>query len=121
MPLLSHRRLKYIFLTLAIPVVNSFSRLSSMSASSAILKTEPLRPQNSVLDPFLFCVYHKDMYPPGNDRMESPRRGNGMDFNPDAPYRMYHGDKYPGFPQVYLLLPESLIVLLCSYFYAVCE
>ena len=50
-------------------------------------------------DPFLFCVYHKDQYPAGNGRMEAPRRGNGADFNPSAPYRMYHGDKVPGFPQ----------------------
>ena len=31
--------------------------------------------------------------------MELPWRGNGADFNPDAPYRMYHGDHVPGFPQ----------------------
>merc|ERR1711991_727920 len=30
--------------------------------------------------------------------MEAPIRGNGADFNPSAPYRMYHGDKIPGFP-----------------------
>lgn len=53
------------------------------------------------LDPFLFCVYHKDAYPAGDDKMQAPRRGNGADFNPSAPYRMYHGDRIPGFPQVY--------------------
>eukprot|EP01098_Paradermamoeba_levis_P016321 TRINITY_DN8755_c0_g1_i2.p1 TRINITY_DN8755_c0_g1~~TRINITY_DN8755_c0_g1_i2.p1 ORF type:complete len:301 (-),score=44.17 TRINITY_DN8755_c0_g1_i2:40-942(-) len=50
-------------------------------------------------DPFLFAVYHKDEYPAGNERMEAPRRGNGSDFNPNAPWRMYHGDKVPGFPK----------------------
>ena len=51
------------------------------------------------LDPFLFCVYHKDLYPAGDELMRAPRRGNGADFDPSAPYRMYHGDRIPGFPQ----------------------
>ena len=51
------------------------------------------------LDPFLFCVYHKDLYPADKSgKMEAPRRGNGADFNPSADYRMYHGDMVPGFP-----------------------
>ena len=56
------------------------------------------RPMKTV-GPFLFCVYRKDEYPPGNEKMEAPRTGNGMDFNPDALYRMYHGERIPGFPQ----------------------
>lgn len=51
-------------------------------------------------DPFLFCVYHKDEYPAGGPHMEVPGvHGNGSDFDPDAKYRMYHGDVVPGFPQ----------------------
>lgn len=49
-------------------------------------------------DPFLMCVYHKDEYPEGDGQLQAPRRGNGADFNPAAPYRMYHGKKVPGFP-----------------------
>eukprot|EP00976_Prorocentrum_cordatum_P052344 1056247-Prorocentrum_minimum.AAC.1 len=41
----------------------------------------------------------QDAYPAGNERMEAPRRGDGADFNPNSEYRMYHGDKVPGFPQ----------------------
>ncbi|KAJ3085667.1 hypothetical protein HK100_008964 [Physocladia obscura] len=50
-------------------------------------------------DPFLFAVYHKDEYPAGDAKMQAPRRGNGADFDSSAKYRMYHGDRFPGFPQ----------------------
>ena len=35
----------------------------------------------------------------GDEKMQAPRKGDGADFNPNAPYRMYHGDRVPGFPQ----------------------
>ena len=75
---------------------------SSPSAEDVILKMAPLPVAGPfpTLDPFLFCVYHKDDYPEAmNDQMEIYPPGNGADFNPDAPYRMYHGDSIPGFPQ----------------------
>ncbi|KAJ3237300.1 hypothetical protein HDU78_004147 [Chytriomyces hyalinus] len=50
-------------------------------------------------DPFLFAVYHKDHYPAGDANMQAPKRGNGADFDVTAKYRMYHGDRIPGFPQ----------------------
>jgi hypothetical protein len=51
-------------------------------------------------DPFLFCVYHRDLFPVGNkSNMFAPRVGNGADFDWSQPYRMYHGTNIPGFPQ----------------------
>ena len=61
---------------------------------------EPLGFPFKTLDPFLFCVYHQDFFPPGDEKMQAPRRGNGADFDWSKPYRMYHGDRIPGFPQV---------------------
>lgn len=53
-------------------------------------------------DPFLFCVYHLDHYPAGNEDM-SPNaslegRNLGNDFTIKDGWRMYHGQTIPGFP-----------------------
>jgi len=70
---------------------------------SSILRTAALPRAGPfpTLDPFLFAVYHFDNYPadPSGGRMEFLEPGDGMDFDPSAPYRMYHGDQVPGFPQ----------------------
>lgn len=71
----------------------------STKAKNLISCIEPIGFPMKTLDPFLFCVYHMDHYPAGDAKMRAPRRGNGADFNPTAPYRMYHGDDIPGFPQ----------------------
>lgn len=47
------------------------------------------------LDPFLFCVFHSDQYPAAPDEII----GNGHDFDPRKPFRMYHGSTIPGFPR----------------------
>jgi redox-sensitive bicupin YhaK (pirin superfamily) len=69
---------------------------------SAILRTTPLPISGPfpTPDPFLFCVYHVDDYPPdaSGGKMEAPFPGNGSDFDPRSPYRMYHGETVPGFP-----------------------
>jgi hypothetical protein len=65
----------------------------------SIISVNPLGFPYPTADPFLFAVYHKDMFPAGNGKMEAPRRGNGADFDWSQPYRMYHGDRIPGFPQ----------------------
>jgi redox-sensitive bicupin YhaK (pirin superfamily) len=51
--------------------------------------------------PFLFCVYHQDNYPKGNGNLGVPNHNNpnpGSDFDPNQPFRMYHGQSVPGFP-----------------------
>ena len=68
---------------------------SNEAQKSPILKTSMVA--KATLDPFLYCVYHKDLYPAAkDDTMEAPREGDGQDFNPIAPYRMYHGKRIPG-------------------------
>ncbi len=53
-------------------------------------------------DPFLFCVHHLDHYPQGNEEMgpvaSLAGRAIGQDFDPNNAWRMYHGQKVPGFP-----------------------
>jgi len=53
-------------------------------------------------DPFLFCVHHEDFYPKGNDVMgpAASLAGHniGQDFSGNLQWRMYHGEKVPGFP-----------------------
>lgn len=53
-------------------------------------------------DPFLFCVYHLDTYPGGNEQMGPAAslegRNLGNDFSPKDGWRMYHGHTVPGFP-----------------------
>jgi redox-sensitive bicupin YhaK (pirin superfamily) len=54
-------------------------------------------------DPFLFCMYHKDAYPAGNDKLGPAARlagrNIGQDFEGGDGWRMYHGHTVPGFPQ----------------------
>jgi len=53
-------------------------------------------------DPFLFCAFHHDRFPQGNAALGPAAslagRNIGMDFELRDGWRMYHGDKVPGFP-----------------------
>jgi redox-sensitive bicupin YhaK (pirin superfamily) len=54
-------------------------------------------------DPFLFCMYHNDAYPAGNEKLGPAAslsgRDIGQDFEGKDGWRMYHGQRVPGFPQ----------------------
>ncbi|MBL8949155.1 MAG: pirin family protein [Myxococcaceae bacterium] len=71
-----------------------------------IIGSRPLGPSPSPWetdDPFLFCVHHRDEYPAaaegfGPARASLAGRNMGMDFEGRDGWRMYHGDKVPGFP-----------------------
>lgn len=68
-----------------------------------VLQTVPLGPQWPTIDPFLFCAHHDDAYPAGEDDMGPPAaalagRDLGQDFEGRDGWRMYHGQRVPGFP-----------------------
>jgi redox-sensitive bicupin YhaK (pirin superfamily) len=71
--------------------------------SKTIRGIEPLGFPWRPADPFLFCAYHDDNYPAGNEAMGPAAslagRNLGMDFERKDGWRMYHGDVVPGFPQ----------------------
>ncbi len=70
--------------------------------TNAILDLRPLSQPWEGADPFLFCVYHNDAYPPGNARMGPAAslagRNLGSDFSRKDGWSMYHGEVVPGFP-----------------------
>lgn len=54
------------------------------------------------LDPFLFCVHHRDAYPAGRPDLGPAAslegRALGQDFSGKDGWSMYHGTQVPGFP-----------------------
>ena len=72
-------------------------------SDDAILSVGPVGFPWQTSDPFLFCVYHQDAYPAGNEQMGPATslqgRNLGSDFEGKDGWRMYHGDVVPGFPQ----------------------
>ena len=71
--------------------------------SKKILDIFPLSSHFKAKDPFLFCVHHHDLYPPGNDELgpDAPLTGRniGNDFISKDGWNMYHGSRVPGFPE----------------------
>ncbi|MDB5050233.1 MAG: Pirin [Fibrobacteres bacterium] len=71
--------------------------------NDVILGATPLGFPWQTPDPFLFCAYHHDGYPAGNEKMGPAAslagRDLGNDFEGKDGWRMYHGETVPGFPQ----------------------
>jgi redox-sensitive bicupin YhaK (pirin superfamily) len=67
-----------------------------------ILSIQPLGFHWPTLDPFLFCAFHNDAFPRGNGELGPAAaltdRKLGMDFELRDGWRMYHGERVPGFP-----------------------
>ena len=77
--------------------------MDTVMKSDAILNVAPLGLPWETADPFLFCMYHNDVYPAGDDRLGPAAslagRNIGQDFERKDGWRMYHGDVVPGFPR----------------------
>jgi redox-sensitive bicupin YhaK (pirin superfamily) len=75
----------------------------AQSPDDGVLSVKPLGFPWVTSDPFLFCAYHSDAYPAGNEVLGPAAslegRNIGRDFAGKNGWRMYHGDKVPGFPQ----------------------
>ena len=71
--------------------------------NDVLIGVRPLGLPWETSDPFLFCMYHNDYYPAGNDNLgpAAPLSGRniGQDFEGKDGWRMYHGSVVPGFPQ----------------------
>ena len=72
------------------------------SHASPIVAIRPLGFPWPTIDPFLFCAYHDDAYPPANPEMGPATslsgRVVGQDFSRKDGWSMYHGETVPGFP-----------------------
>ncbi|MDW5441169.1 pirin family protein [Polaromonas sp. SM01] len=70
--------------------------------ASPVLQIKPLGFPWETIDPFLFCAYHDDAYPPANADMGPAAslagRAIGQDFSRKDGWSMYHGEQVPGFP-----------------------
>ena len=71
-------------------------------SKSAIKNIKPLHAPWETQSPFIFCSYHYDEFPGGNENMEPNAslegRAIGQDFASKDGWNMYHGANVPGFP-----------------------
>ena len=68
----------------------------------SIKNVDKMEFQLHVLNPYVVAFHHRDDFPRGNNEM-GPRKmpqgkNSGEDFDPRSDWRMYYGEKTPGFP-----------------------
>jgi redox-sensitive bicupin YhaK (pirin superfamily) len=77
-------------------------KIIDMNDNSPIKKIKPLSLPWETQDPFIFCSYHLDKFPGGNEDLGPNTtlagRNIGQDFMGKDGWNMYHGIKVPGFP-----------------------
>lgn len=77
-------------------------KIINMNNKTSITKTEPLSLPWKTQDPFIFCSYHNDLFPGGNENLgpnsSLAGRNIGQDFAGKDGWNMYHGRRVPGFP-----------------------
>ena len=77
--------------------------VSRAAHRTSVAAVESLRTPWQTADPFLFCAYHLDEYPRGNQHLgpAASLEGHqlGRDFAGVDGWRMYHGQNVPGFPR----------------------
>lgn len=77
--------------------------MNDPEVSPVVLQQVPLTMPWPTVDPFLFCVHHRDDYPAGDGRLAPDvalaGRSIGNDFANVDGWNMYHGSRVPGFPQ----------------------
>ena len=70
--------------------------------SNVIISTQVLGLHWETSDPFLFCAFHNDRFPKGNEQLGPDAslagRPIGQDFQLKDGWRMYHGEQVAGFP-----------------------
>lgn len=91
------------FVSFAKAFKNPEEELTRLPQKEPIIKIKEMGFQWETADPFLFCVHHEDKFPKGNEAMgpdtsQLQGRHIGDDFIIKDGFRMYHGDKVPGFP-----------------------
>ena len=69
---------------------------------TSIITIKPTGMPWQTQDPFIFCAYHLDLYPGGNEALGPNTtlagRNIGQDFAGKDGWNMYHGTHIPGFP-----------------------